>query len=454
MAGDEIRIGTWVTFIGGRPQTLRIRRCRIEVVAGPDVGLSRVFESPVIRVGGQKVNDLALSDPKVSGNHLEIRLEDKGYRLRDLQSTNGTYVNGLSVTDIWIGPGALIHLGGSQIRFDPLPESVEHALSPRDRFGGWVGTSAVARQLFARLERIAATEATVLVTGETGTGKDLVAEAIHDHSPRAAGPFVVLDCGAIAGSLVESELFGHERGAFTGAHSEHIGAFERARGGTLFLDEIGELPIDLQPKLLRAIERKEIRRVGGRKIISSDVRIVAATNRDLGLEVGRGQFREDLYYRLAVAPVHLPALRQRKEDLPLLIQHFLAITPGGATVKLRQRTLDLMMKHDWPGNARELRNMVERAVFLSEVPDSTAQFHRGTPHPAAAQKREARATVDIDRLFKVAKREMVDQFEREYVTRLLERHGGNVSAAARAAGIDRMSIYRIIQRYGLRGPDK
>ncbi len=479
-----ITVGTWVTFIDGRAQGLRIRRCRLEVIAGADAGLSRVFESPVIRIGGQRINDLALSDRKISGSHCEIQLGDRGYRLRDLDSTNGTFVNGLRIADVWIGPGTLIYVGDSQIRFQPLADSVEHTLSERDRFGSWVGRSAVARELFARLERIAATDATVLVTGETGTGKDLISEAIHENSARAKGPFVVFDCSAIAANLVESELFGHERGAFTGAHAQHVGAFERAHQGTLFLDEIGELSPDLQPKLLRAIERKQFRRVGGTATLRSDVRIVAATNRDLGLEVGRGQFREDLYYRLAVAQVHLPPLRRRKEDIPVLVEHLLANIPGGDQVNLRQRTIDLMRKHDWPGNVRELRNMVERAVHLSEVPETLTQLHRGRPRfesgndanaaampapgtaetpaetasPAAAPRiapttapTSSGVDVDIDVPFKAAKRAMVDEFERAYVSQLLERHGGNVSAAARAAGLDRMSIYRIMQRRDLSG---
>ncbi|MEM9489092.1 MAG: sigma-54 dependent transcriptional regulator, partial [Myxococcota bacterium] len=300
---------------------------------------------------------------------------------------------------------------------------------------------------------------------ETGTGKDVIATAIHDNSPRADKPFVVLDCGAISANLIESELFGHQRGAFTGAQSDRKGAFEQADGGTLFLDELGELPIDLQPKLLRAIERKQVRRVGGNTVISADVRIIAATNRDLAQEVGRGQFREDLFYRLAVASIHLPPLRQRKEDIVPLIDHFLAITPGGAKIKLRQRTIDLMRKHDWPGNVRELRNMVERAVFLSEVPDSTTQLHRGHPIASgggnaqavssagvapAAPSAPAAPAIDIDVPFKLAKRATIDHFEREYVSLLLDRHSGNVSAAARAAGLDRMTLYRIIQRFGLR----
>src|SRR5919107_587545 len=368
MAVDDLRSGTWVTYIGGRANSARLRRCRVEGLSGPDAGLIRDIEASVIRIGARRGNDVQLSDSKVSGLHCEIRLDDRGYRLRDLDSTNGTYVSQLRINDVYIHPGAQIALGTTRLKFEPLGESVEVELADTDRFGSMIGRSVKMRDMFARLEKLARTDTTVLVTGETGAGKELVAEAMHDHSPRANGPFVVLDCGSIPPNLIESELFGHERGAFTGATSNYAGAFERAHGGTVFLDEIGELPLAMQPKLLRVLERKEVRRVGGAKTIEVDVRIVAATNRDLGVEVNRGRFREDLYYRLAVARVHVPPLRDRKDDLPLLIEHILTTTPGGETASIAQETIDLMMKHDWPGNVRELRNVIERAVLLSESP--------------------------------------------------------------------------------------
>jgi two-component system nitrogen regulation response regulator GlnG len=324
------------------------------------------------------------------------------------------------------------------------------------------------RELFARLEKLARTDTTVLITGETGAGKELVAEALHDHSPREKGPFVVLDCGSIPPNLIESELFGHERGAFTGATNSYAGAFERAHQGTVFLDEIGELPLAMQPKLLRVLERKEVRRVGGAKTIEVDVRICAATNRDLGVEVNRGRFREDLYYRLAVARVHVPPLRERKDDLPLLIEHILATTPGGETASIAQETIDLMMKHDWPGNVRELRNVIERAVLLAEAPDSEDSLRRA---PAPAPRSEPSITVtpsqtatstdatmtvpvDVGIPFKHAKQNVISEFERRYISRLLAQHDGNISAAARAAGIDRMSIHKMLHRLGLANPGR
>ncbi|MFT3692536.1 MAG: sigma 54-interacting transcriptional regulator [Kofleriaceae bacterium] len=468
MAVDDLRSGTWVTYIGGRATSARLRRCRVEVLSGPDAGLVRDIEASVIRIGARRGNDVQLSDSKVSGLHCEIRLDDRGYRLRDLDSTNGTYVSSLRINDVYIGAGSQIALGGTRLKFEPLGESVEIELADTDRYGGMIGRSVKMRELFARLEKLSRTDTTVLVTGETGAGKELVAEALHENSGRAKGPFVVLDCGSIPPNLIESELFGHERGAFTGATGSYAGAFERANGGTVFLDEIGELPLAMQPKLLRVLERKEVRRVGGTKTIEVDVRIVAATNRDLGVEVNRGRFREDLYYRLAVARIHVPPLRDRKDDLPLLIEHILATTPGGESSQIAQETIDLMMKHDWPGNVRELRNVIERAVLLAESPDSEDALRRApAPVPRAEQSitvtpsqtatsTDSQMTVPVDVTipFKNAKQNVISEFERRYISRLLAQHDGNISAAARAAGIDRMSIHKMLHRLGLANPGR
>src|SRR3569832_166733 len=468
MAVDDLRSGTWVTYIGGRATSARLRRCRIEVLTGPDAGLIRDVEAPVIRIGARRGNDVQLSDSKVSGLHCEIRLDDRGYRLRDLDSTNGTYVSSLRINDVYIVAGSQIALGGTRLMFDPLGESVEIELADTDRYGSMIGRSVKMRELFARLEKLARTDTTVLVTGETGAGKELVAEALHDNSPREKGPFVVLDCGSIPPNLIESELFGHERGAFTGATGSNAGAFERAHEGTVFLDEIGELPLNMQPKLQRVLERKEVRRVGGAKTIEVDVRIVAATNRDLGVEVNRGRFREDLYYRLAVARVHVPPLRDRKDDLPLLIDHILATTPGGESAQIAQETIDLMMKHDWPGNVRELRNVIERAVLLAESPENEDSLRRApAPVPRSepsvtvtpsqtATSTDAQMTVPVDVTipFKMAKQNVISEFERRYISRLLAQHDGNISAAARAAGIDRMSIHKMLHRLGLANPGR
>ncbi len=478
MAVDDLRSGTWITYIGGRARGVRVRRCRVNVLAGPDEGLVREIESSSIRVGARQGNDVQLSDSGVSGLHFEITLEDRGYRLKDLDSTNGTFVAGLRVNDIYIKPDTVIQVGATKMRFQPLSESVEVELANSGKFGGMIGESVKMRQLFARLEKIAPSNATVLITGETGVGKELVAEAMHEMSPRSKGPFVVLDCGSIPQNLIESELFGHERGAFTGAQSAHAGVFERADGGVVFLDEIGELPLSMQPKLLRALERKEVRRIGGSKMINVDIRVVAATNRDLGVEVNRGRFREDLYYRLAVARVHVPPLRERSEDVLALIDHFLEITPAAEGTVLAPDTIALMKEHDWPGNVRELRNVIERAVLLSESPMTKTALRGGrsradsdtrnetkettrkrnteppqdaaSPAPPSMESDDAmRVVVDTKTPFKVLKQEMISEFERRYITQLLDEHGHNISSAARAAGIDRMSIHKMLNRLGL-----
>lgn len=464
MAVDDLRSGTWVTYVGGRATSARLRRCRVEVVSGPDAGLVRDIEASVIRIGARRGNDVQLTDSKVSGLHCEIRLDDRGYRLRDLDSTNGTYVGSLRINDVYVAPGGQFAIGGSKLKFEPLGDSVEIELSAQDRFGSLLGRSVKMRELFARLEKLVASDATVLVTGETGAGKELVALALHEQSPRAKGPFVVIDCGSIPPHMIESELFGVERGAFTGVGASHPGAFERASGGTVFLDEIGELPLAMQPKLLRVLESKEVRRVGGTQSIAVDIRVVASTNRDLGVEVNRGRFREDLFYRLNVARVHVPALRDRRDDIPLLIEHILQATPGGETMELATDTVELMLKHDWPGNVRELRNVIERAVLLADGPGETEGFARvastgaESPVPSATQTPSTTATgaeamlavpIDVSIPFKNAKQDVINEFERRYIVKLLAQYEGNISAAARAAGIDRMSIHKMLHRLGI-----
>ena len=314
------------------------------------------------------------------------------------------------------------------------------------------------RALFARLERIAPTEANILITGETGTGKELVAEAIHRNSPRASGPFVVVDCGSLPDNLIGSELFGHERGAFTGAVTTYQGAFERASGGTVFLDELGELPLDLQTNLLGVLERRHIRRLGGKQPIGVDIRVIAATNRDLGVEINRGRFREDLYYRLAVVEAQVPPLRERSEDIALLATHFLRLFSGDENASLSERVLGKLKKHPFPGNVRELRNLMERSVVLSEggldaTPPLLAAGGGATSEPHVS---DDHFDVDVDEQtpYKVARDQLLRQFEVRYLRKLLKRHGGNISKAARAARIDRMTIHNMMQRTGLTRDDQ
>ncbi|MFH0901611.1 MAG: sigma 54-interacting transcriptional regulator [Pseudomonadota bacterium] len=459
MWADEPATGQLVSYVDGKAVAIRLRRCRLEVVGGPDRGLIRDFEHPLIRIGTRRIADFVLTDNKVSGLHLEISLDERGFRLRDLDSKNGTWIAGHRTKDIYVNPGTNIFVGDSRIRFQPLDDSVEVPLSLAERFGKLIGRSIPMRELFGRLERIAAVNTTVLLTGETGTGKEIVAEAIHSHSPRASGPLIVVDCGAIPINLVESELFGHEKGAFTGADSAFVGAFERAHGGTIFLDEVAELPVDLQPKLLRALEQKEVRRIGGTRTRLVDIRVVAATNRNLAVEVARSRFREDLYYRLAVVHLHLPPLRDRREDIPLLVDHFLSRVPNMERTSLRPETIELMLRHDWPGNVRELRNVVERAAVLADVPTRIRALANrpgvtpvdGNLSSQGPDGAKLDMAVDLEVPFKEAKQQIIDEFEGRYVRRLLDHHKGNVSAAARAAGLDRMSMHKIINRLKRRG---
>jgi len=469
MAVDDVRTGgTWVTYVDGNAREMQIRRCRLQVLSGPDKGAQVEVESTWIRVGAQTGCDLALTDRLVSGHHFEILLDEAGYRLRDLESTNGTFVAGHRVRDVYLNPGTVIYVGESRLRFDPLDESVSVDLSQRDRFGEMVGSSVVMRALFAKLERIAPTDASVLINGETGTGKELVAEAVHHHSLRASGPFVVVDCGSIPDNLIASELFGHERGAFTGAVTTYAGAFERAHGGTIFLDEIGELPLELQPNLLGVLERRQVRRLGSSKPVPVDIRVVAATNRDLASEMNRGSFRSDLFYRLAVVQVRVPALRERPEDIPVLAQHFAELlgNSSGISSHLSRETLDSLRHHPFPGNVRELRNVIERSMVLAEAGVAYELTNIGAgagssgdkaadanPASAAAVERGDAISFEVDDevAYRLAKQRLLTEFDARYLKKLLVRHGGNVSRAARAAGLDRMTVHKMLQRVGLGG---
>jgi transcriptional regulator with AAA-type ATPase domain len=443
-AVDEpsLESGTWEARRGGRATAIHVRRVRVEVVSGPDAGLVAELSQPLIRIGTHRSCDLVLSDKRVSRFHLELVMEPQGYRARDLMSTNGSFAGGMRINDAFVPPGARLRIGQSELVFIPLDGSVELALGEVDRFHGLVGGSVPMRRLYATIQALAGSDATVLITGETGTGKELVAEAIHEASARSKGPLVVLDCSAIPEHLFENELFGHEKGAFTGASTTTAGAFERAIGGTLFLDEIGELPVELQPKLLRALESRRIRRIGGDGEIACDLRVVAATNRDLAVEVNRKAFRADLYYRLAVAQLHVAPLRDRRDDIPLLIERFLELLPDGYPRAVPPEVVERFLQHGWPGNVRELRNAVERAVLAP----SAAAIDDADGRPAG----QLDDYVDLELPFKEARRRLDDAFDRRFLEALLERHAWNLSAVARAAQVDRMTIYKMLDRFGLK----
>jgi DNA-binding NtrC family response regulator len=318
-------------------------------------------------------------------------------------------------------------------------------------FGGLTGTGKSMRKMFAVLEKVAASDINCFIHGESGTGKELVATEIVQRGARADKPFVVVDCGAISPTLVESELFGHVRGAFTGADRDRVGAFEAADGGTVFLDEVGELPIAVQPKLLRALEQREVRRVGETKARKVNVRVISATNRDLEREVNKGTFREDLYFRLAVITVRVPPLRDRIEDLPHLIRAFLAQMSAEDSEHLfGPDVVEELARLQWQGNVRELRNYVERSVVLQ-----TTRLSMLPPPPmssASAVAPRPPTEVDVNIPYKVAKEQLVDAFERAYVKAVLDACGGNLTKAAKHAGIDRMYLHRLVQKHASRDP--
>jgi two-component system, NtrC family, response regulator GlrR len=348
-----------------------VRQFSLRVVAGPDQGVAHTSAGERVSIGTERGADLVLTDPAVSRFHCEIVVAKEQALVQDLGSRNGTFVEGVSVLSAHLHDGATLGLGRSRVRFELSPEHVGILLSDEERFGSMIGRSAAMRASFALLERAARTEATVLLQGETGTGKDLAAESIHTQGDRRNGPLVVVDCGAIPPGLLESELFGHERGAFTGATATRVGALEAAQGGTLFLDVIGELAPDLQPKLLRALDTHTSQRVGSNQRVEVDFRLVAATNRDLRVEVNAGRFRSDLYYRLAVLVVRLPALRERADDIPRLVEQFVAGaggSPAQAAAFLGDAAhLEALLRHRWPGNVRELRNYVQQCLVLGDV---------------------------------------------------------------------------------------
>ena len=425
-----------------------VRAAQLRIVDGPDRGMEIDLPPVGVVIGSERTCDVVLTDAFVSRRHCSITPHAQGFAITDLGSKNGTVIDGVAVGKVVAPPGVAIRIGKTLVQCMPADEVVDIPPSASEQFGALYGGSIAMRTVFAILERASKSAAPVLFLGESGTGKELMARAVHDNSPRKDGPFVVFDCGASTETLIESDLFGHTKGAFTGAASDRQGAFAAAHGGTLFLDEIGDLPIALQPKLLRMLEAGEVVPLGGRKSERYDVRIVAATHRDVFGEVARGGFRGDLYYRLAVVEVHVPPLRARSGDLPKLISMFLeragapqlAAQVGGAALERLQR-------YHWPGNVRELRNVITRAVALAG-PDDDFQSLPFVLRPTAAAP-EAQ-TIRADRPFHEAKDELVAKFEREYLTDLVQRAAGNLSEAARIAGLERKFLYKLLERAGLR----
>jgi two-component system response regulator GlrR len=428
-------------------------------------------------VGSAPHCDVIVADRAVSRVHAEIEPREDGLWIRDLKSLNGTFVEGVPVEAGCVLHGFTIRVGTTDLRVNygnAEKKAVEQW--PSDHYGPLLGRSQVMRELFSTLARLGPLDACILIQGETGTGKELVARAIHEASARAAGPFIVVDCAALSESLIEAELFGHAKGAFTGAHQTRIGAIEAASGGTVFLDEIGELPLGMQPKLLRMLESSTIRRIGESKHREVNVRFVTATHRDLLSMVNRGEFREDLYFRLAVVPVRLPALRERAEDIALLLARFSEGSLGWLTPSL----LRSLERAPWRGNVRELRNFAARASALGpaealalcgqwaegrepvtaiiarpaevmtppplQLPRMTAETLAETPAEMPAAPSDAPSLLQP---FGAFREQWINRGEREFLQALLERHQRNVAAAAKEAGLDRTHIYRLLRKHGL-----
>ena len=421
-----------------------VQRFRLRGLGGELEGKSFDSSSDRLQIGSHPLNEVEVRDRTVSRFHCEVFVDRDGRAwVKDLGSRNGTRVNGVRVREAELQEGMVLRVGQLELVFTPLAERNELPVAPVTSFGTLVGSSVPLRTAFAQLGKAAAKDVTVLLTGESGTGKSEAAELLHEQSGRAAKPLRVVDCAAVPANLLESELFGHERGAFTGAIQRRVGVFEEAEGGTVFLDEVGELPLELQPKLLRVLEAREVRRLGANRYLPVDVRVVAATNRDLRAEVNVGRFRPDLYFRLAVLTVRLPPLRERPGDIPLIAKQLL----GRLTLDEETRRalaepafLSRLQLSPWPGNVRELRNHLERCAALQEALQPATE----DPSPQHLD------VLDVSIPFSEARRRLLDSFEQGYVRALLDRHDGNVSRAAATAGVDRAHLHRIMRRQKMR----
>ena len=447
----------------GRPRSRQAAKAHgLAVVSGPATGARRLIDEEEIRIGKAPSNHLCVPDPTVSRFHCVVERTARGLLLRDLGSFNGTQVGGCWVESAYLTPDMPIQIGNSIVQVF-LSESEGLTVDARPAGPRILGTSPAIQRILSLLPRLARAQSTVLLEGETGTGKSMIAELIHRMGPRAAGPFVVVDCGALAPSLVESELFGHERGAFTGAGERRVGAFEAAFGGTVFLDEIGELPLELQPKLLRALEERTVRRLGSTGSVHLDVQVVAATNRDLREAVTRGTFRADLYYRLEALRLVVPPLRERPEDIPQLVEHFCRRTLADISPAFLARMQREFATKRWPGNVRELRNAVERAVLLmpwmgdptqvafpDDEPDRMSLFG-GSDRPRVRAESTGPVEPPAASLFAVpfrdAKEGAIERWERRYLTALMREAEGNISRAARLVQVDRSHLRDLLRRH-------
>jgi transcriptional regulator with GAF, ATPase, and Fis domain len=440
------------TLLQSRPATPEnvTATFRLWVEQGPDAGkefrLDGTQPSRVL-VGTSPACEFRLDDRQISRRHAAIDVTPEGLRLTDLGSTNGTWANGLAVFDVRLHGGETVRMGANVIRVDVIGAATAHPVPMAMRFGRVIGASPEMRRLYPLCERLSASDVPVVIEGETGTGKELLAESIHEESRRESGPFVVFDCTTVAANLLESTLFGHERGAFTGAVAARRGVFELAHGGTLLIDEIGELDAALQAKLLRAIERSEVQRVGAEKFLKVDVRVMAATRRDLDKEVQAGRFRDDLFYRLAVARIELPPLRSRRGDVHVLGRYFWEQL-GGAGIPIPDDLLRRFEEYAWPGNVRELHNAIARRIALGDLAhlDPSGDEGADDASPPQGTRDVIGETLAMDLPFPAARQRVMSAFERAYVERVLAKHNGNVVRAAAASGIARRYFYVIKSR--------
>ena len=443
------------TILSSAAQALKLKKYTLST---PFEAHKQSFQKRLIYIGSHPDSDFCLAEPSISRQHAKLELDENGCRLVDLGSKNGTFIGDIRINDIYLTNHTTFRCGAVEITFELQSDTFEVAISKDDHFGRLLGHSIAMREIFGLLERIAPTPATVLIEGESGSGKELVASAIREYSDRRSKPFIIFDCSAVSKDLIESELFGHVKGAFTGAVSDRKGAFLQANGGTIFLDEIGELSLDLQPKLLRVLENRIVRPVGGETTYPVDVRVIAATNRNLAHEVENGNFREDLYYRLAVIKIDMPPLRKRPEDLPLLVEHFLA----EASAKFNRpapnisfSTLQKLRQYQWPGNVRELKNFIERACLLSTNDRLETRFLNPKQEDITDEYKANSSDSFIEQLieqqmpFKDAKQTVIEQFETAYWTKLLETTRGNISKAARLADIHRKTAEYIIRKLNI-----
>lgn len=454
--GDQIKIGGWTAYLqksktptnqvtvaksdestkiiefDGSKKILTLEALDLTIKSASGNKLHRTFKQSKITIGSSESNDVIIKDDDyISKKHCRLTVEDSGIILTDLGSTNGTFYESEKVEKIVLPGRSKFTIGKTEISVKKV-QTKEKLKPEKENIGSMIGATDSIKGIFALISRVAQSDATVCITGESGTGKELVAKSVHDMGSRASNPFVAINCGAIPPNIIESELFGHEKGAFTGATNTHRGVFEQASMGTLFLDEIGEMPPDLQTRLLRVLETRTIRRIGGQRDIPVDVRIVAATNQNLKQNVARGKFREDLFFRIHVIPIHIPPLRERKKDIEVLAEHFVKMfCPDGEEKNISSGAMNKLLKHSWPGNVRELKNTIQRALVMNQ--GNVINLHD-------IHITELKDTHGLKNIPLISK-------EKEAIIEALRKSSGNQLKASRILGIARTTLSNKINKY-------